>query len=312
MERIKKYESLLGKWKVKRKLGEDDLSAVYEVESEQFGYISKNAVKLITFKNEEISEGMKEAVILTKLQGREHILTMYDVFQFQKEDTTNIVVRMELLTSLEEYTKNRSVDSNFVVKMGIDLCKALEICESQKILHQDINPSNIFINKDGRFKLGGFYLAREADSYLLNDEEFESAYMPPEMFKKGMKIDKTVDIYSLGMVMYQLLNGGELPLMCRNQIVVQDAMGERIFAPEDRYERVWEVIEKACHFEKEQRYQSAMEMRKELEKIEIEEKINLKNIHDIEAIKSDIRWMKRNIQYLKNIKQDIEEGRKHF
>ena len=37
MERIKKYESLLGKWKVKRKLGEDDLSAVYEVESEQFG-----------------------------------------------------------------------------------------------------------------------------------------------------------------------------------------------------------------------------------------------------------------------------------
>lgn len=100
--------------------------------------------------------------------------------------------------------------------------------------------------------------------------------------------------------------------MCRNQIVVQDAMGERIFAPEDRYERVWEVIEKACHFEKEQRYQSAMEMRKELEKIEIEEKVNLKNIHDIEAIKSDIRWMKRNIQYLKNIKQDIEEGRKHF
>ena len=80
MERIKKYESLLGKWKVKRKLGEDDLSAVYEVESEQFGYISKNAVKLITFKNEEISEGMKEAVILTKLQGREHILSLIHIW----------------------------------------------------------------------------------------------------------------------------------------------------------------------------------------------------------------------------------------
>ncbi len=61
------------------------------------------------------------------MQGREHILTMYDVFQFQKEDTTNIVVRMELLTSLEEYTKNRSVDSNFVVKMGIDLSEAVLI-----------------------------------------------------------------------------------------------------------------------------------------------------------------------------------------
>lgn len=95
MERIKKYEPLWGKWTVKRIIGEGSFGAVYEVESEKFGNRSSCAVKLISFKNAEMLQGLsdgetlsseeleqlkieearknvREAVLMEKLQGRDH------------------------------------------------------------------------------------------------------------------------------------------------------------------------------------------------------------------------------------------------
>ena len=63
MERIKKYEPLWGKWTVKRIIGEGSFGAVYEVESEKFGNRSSCAVKLISFKNAEMLQGVKDGVV---------------------------------------------------------------------------------------------------------------------------------------------------------------------------------------------------------------------------------------------------------
>ena len=179
MERIKKYEPLWGKWKVKKKLGEGSFGAVYEVESQTVGNTSSCAVKLISFKNTEMLQGVKniatlsseelkeikmkeakknvrEAVLMEKLQGRDHIVTIYDYDIFPGDKVTDVIIRMELLVNMRDYVQNIKIDSAFVVKVGIDICKALEECEAEKIVHRDIKPDNIFANKNGSFKLGDF------------------------------------------------------------------------------------------------------------------------------------------------------------
>ena len=73
----------------------------------------------------------------------------------------DVLIRMELLTSLKEFsTKMTEAD---VVKLGIDICSALERCAQKNVFHRDIKPENIFINEFGEFKLGDFGIAKVAD-----------------------------------------------------------------------------------------------------------------------------------------------------
>lgn len=304
MERIKKYEPLWGKWKVKKKLGEGSFGAVYEVESQTVGNTSSCAVKFISFKNTEMLQGVKniatlsseelkevkmkeakknvrEAVLMEKLQGRDHIVTIYDYDIFPGEKVTDVIIRMELLINMRDYIRNIKIDSAFVVRLGIDICKALEECEAEKIVHRDIKPDNIFANKNGSFKLGDFGLSRKMSksaSFSLRKSAGTPLYMAPEAFGWGEKIDNQSDIYSLGMVMYQLANNGKLPFVndMENFEEVDEAIGKRvsgeeIVAPENIEEEVWSIIQKASRFKKEERYLNAYDMRKELEAIQNKE-----------------------------------------
>lgn len=67
---------------------------------------------------------------------------------------------MELLTPLLDYLNNNSISEREVLKIGIDICRALEVCNQKKIIHRDVKPENIFISSTGDFKLGDFGIAR--------------------------------------------------------------------------------------------------------------------------------------------------------
>ena len=314
MERIKKYEPLWGKWTVKRIIGEGSFGAVYEAESEKFGNRSFCAVKLISFKNAEMLQGVKdgetlsseeleqlkieearknvrEAVLMEKLQGRDHIVTIYDYDIFPGETTTDVIIRMELLTNLNDYMKQHTTDSesdlkSTVIKLGIDIGKALEDCEEEKIVHRDIKPDNIFVNKNRTFKLGDFGLSRKMSksaSFSLRKSAGTPLYMAPETFGWGSKTDYQSDIYSLGIVMYQLLNDGNIPFVSdmRDFTEVDNAIGrrldkEKILPPKYEHGALWKVLQKACEFEKKDRYQEAREFRKTLEKLKNESKVEQK------------------------------------
>ena len=298
MERIKKYEPLWGSWKVKRKIGEGSYGAVYEVKKTLLGNTSSSAVKLISFDNAEMLRGInvdetlsakeleglkleaakknvREAALMDKLPGRANIVTIYDYGIYSNEKTTDVIIRMELLTNLGEYTNTVKMDTDKVIKFGMDICKALEGCEKEKIIHRDIKPENIFVNKDGDFKLGDFGLSRKmnkSSSFSLRKSKGTLLYMPPEAFGWGQYVDHTSDIYSLGIVMYQLLNDGKIPFCTmKNNFEDEDsAIGKRLDGeafPPPAHEKgqLWEIIQKACQFNKEDRYQSAFEMKKELE-----------------------------------------------
>ena len=324
MERIKKYEPLWGKWTVKRIIGEGSFGAVYEVESEKFGNRSSCAVKLISFKNAEMLQGLsdgetlsseeleqlkieearknvREAVLMEKLQGRDHIVTIYDYDIFPGETTTDVIIRMELLTNLNNYMKQHTTDSesdlkSSVIKLGIDIGKALEDCEEEKIVHRDIKPDNIFVNKNRTFKLGDFGLSRKMNksaSFSLRKSAGTPLYMAPETFGWGNKTDYQSDIYSLGIVMYQLLNDGNIPFVSdmRDFIEVDNAIGrrldrEKILPPKYEDGELWKVLQKACEFEKKDRYQEAREFRKALEKLKNEIRVDQKQEHGVERNES--------------------------
>ena len=315
MERIKKYEPLWGKWVVKRIIGEGSFGAVYEVESEKFGNKSSCAVKLISFKNAEMLQGIsdgktlsseeleqlkieearknvREAVLMEKLQGRDHIVTIYDYDIFPVERTTDVIIRMELLTNLSDYVKAHKTDleknlKNLVIKLGVDIGKALEECEEEKIVHRDIKPDNIFVNKNGTFKLGDFGLSRKMSksaSFSLRKSAGTPLYMAPEALGWASKTDYQSDIYSLGMVMYQLLNGGNIPFVSDMQefsqidkAIEKRVEGEALPSPIYEDGILWKIVQKACWFKKEERYQRASEMRKELDILQNKENFQKEN-----------------------------------
>ena len=352
MERIKKYEPLWGKWTVKRIIGEGSFGAVYEVESEKFGNRSSCAVKLISFKNAEMLQGVKEgktlsneeleqlkieearknvreAVLMEKLQGRDHIVTIYDYDIFPGETTTDVIIRMELLTNLNDYMKQHTTDSesdlkSTVIKLGIDIGKALEDCEEEKIVHRDIKPDNIFVNKNKTFKLGDFGLSRKmskSTSFSLRKSAGTPLYMAPEALGWGRKVDTLSDLYSLGIVMYQLLNEKNIPFVSGtgdfdevDEAIEKRADGEEILPPEHESGQLWRIIQKVCQFKKEDRYQNAKEFRKGLEKLKIgvkeEKRENEKKNNDLEKeeILNKISRMQEELERLETEKRKIERN----
>lgn len=300
MDRIKKYEPLFGSWKVKKKIGEGSFGAVYEVEKSILGTTSYSAVKLISFSNTEMLRGIKlddtlseeqldtikietakksvrEASLMNKLQGRANIVTIYDFDIYPGENTTDVLIRMELLTNLKDYMSETKGSKDLVVKLGIDICRALEGCEEEKIVHRDIKPENIFVNKDGDFKLGDFGLSRKMNksaSMSLRKSKGTPLYMPPEAFGWGQQVDLTSDIYSLGIVLYEMLNDGKVPFVTEkgdfddeDNAIGRRLEGEKMNPPVYEAGDLWKIIQKACQFEKEERYKSATMMRNDLEQL---------------------------------------------
>ena len=143
------------------------------------------------------------------------------------------------------------------------VCDALQYAHDQGIVHRDIKPENILIDKSGRVKIADFGLAKiigleREDVTLTNagDRMGTPAYMAPEQFERPAEVDHRADIYSLGVVFYQMLTG-ELPL-------------GRFPAPSRKVRvdvRLDEVVLRALEKEPELRFQQASEVKTQVENI---------------------------------------------
>ena len=179
-------------------------------------------------------------------------------------------IQMEYLTDLLSFMDQEGpLDETEVIRLGIELCRALEVCHRQGILHRDIKPGNILVSKNGEFKLGDFGVAREWVDASMTIVGTRS-YLAPEAVK-FMPYDKRADIYSLGMVLYYLSNDRHLPFS--DIIDADERMQKRVFGtarlpePCRAFEGMRFVIAKACAYDPEERYQSAAQLRQALEKV---------------------------------------------
>ena len=294
--------SVWPEWKITEKIGEGSFGKVYKACRSEQGTTFYSAIKVITIPsnpgelssvrsespNEQsvkeyfqglVDECIQEVSTMEYFRGNSHVVSVedYKVVEYLDDIGWDIYIRMEYLTSFMEYCAGRALSEDDVLRLGIDLCKALEYCQCQNIIHRDIKPENIFVSRFGEFKLGDFGIARELERTMSGlSKKGTYSYMAPEMYK-GEAYDSRVDIYSLGIVLYKLRNHNRLPFISLEKQLItyrdkENALnkrmaGEKLPRPAEAGDAFAEVILKACAFDREERYANAEEFREVLERV---------------------------------------------
>ena len=162
---------VLGNWTLVKLLGQGSFGKVFEAEREDFGTVYKSAIKIITvpYSDSEIvsarAEGLTETEIekyfgsvvrevvgefelMSRLKGTANVVSYEDhsVIRHTEGIGWDVIIRMELLTPMLEHMSCNSMTRMDVIQLGIDICKALELCQRYNIIHRDIKPENIFVN----------------------------------------------------------------------------------------------------------------------------------------------------------------------
>ena len=297
----KKYEPVFGSWKIVREIGEGSFGKVFEIEREDFGRTYKAALKAVTIPQSQseiksamadgmdqesvttyfrgfVEEIVDEFAIMSQLKGHSNVVSYEDhvVVQHDHDIGWDILIRMELLTPLVDYVQQHTLSTDEVVKLGIDMCKALEACRYCHIIHRDIKPENIFVSQLGDYKLGDFGIAKTVEKTMGGlSKKGTYTYMAPEVYK-GEEYGPSVDIYSLGIVLYRYLNNNRTPFLNLDTVptykekeksIIRRINGEELPVPANADEYLGKIILKACAYKPEDRYASPTEMREDLEAI---------------------------------------------
>lgn len=228
---------------------------------------------------EQVKEIVREFELMHQFRGVTNIVSFEDHLVIQNDDGIGwrILIRMELLKTLPDWFMTNSMTDEDVKRLGIDICQALKMCARKNIVHRDIKPQNIFANDFDDFKLGDFGVARVMEHTTRATKIGTYSYMAPEVYN-GKPYNYVSDIYSLGMVLYWLLNERRLPFLplppavptpsMNNEAQMRRLNGEAVPAPKYGSEELKAVVLKACAFDPADRYSSAEEFEKELRKAE--------------------------------------------
>ncbi len=248
-----------------------------EVDSLRSEGLDMNATR--TYLQGIVNDFVSEIQLMESLKGVQNIVSVEDYKVVEKTDEIgwDIYIRMELLTPFNTYLGGKTLSEEEVIKLGCDICTALEICGKRNIIHRDIKPENIFINDFGYFKLGDFGIARKMENLtggLSSKGTFN--YMAPEVANSS-EYDARVDTYSLGIVLYRLLNNNRLPFLDtekqllnpneRKQAVERRIRGEELPVPCNASPAMANLILRACAFDPAMRFVSATEMKQALESV---------------------------------------------
>lgn len=295
---MENLQSSLPGWEIVRCIGSGSSGKVYEVKKkDEYGGDFHCALKVISVPGtqkeydemlgtmsefamraklrEKVEEISSEYRLLGNLRGHPNIVNCEDQMIIPHENDLgwDIYIRMELLQSLPDYVRENGMTVENVIKLGSDMCSALEQCRENNIIHRDIKPQNIFVSRYGVFKLGDFGVAKASTIRTSADKVGTYSYMAPEVYK-GKGYDDRVDIYSLGMVLYWLLNerrGPFLPMPPQTPTAEQisDAQirrfrGESLPQPKNGSAALKKVVMTACSYKIADRYAGPAELKRAL------------------------------------------------
>ncbi len=279
-------------WKIVRRLGGGSFGSVYEIERDLLGTTEHAAVKIITVPHDmseynelsasgfdlesinsrfyaDLGDIANEYSLMAALKGNANIIHCEDI-QYQKNENGigySLFIRMELLRTMTEVIGTQPDDVT-VIKVGTDLCNALSACRRHNIIHRDIKPGNILIARDGTCKLGDFGVSKTTDRTAGGTKTGTYGFMAPEVYN-SRPYNASVDIYSLGMVLYWMLNrrtGPFLPLppQLPSAREVDEAKQKRFSGtplppPADGSEALRQVVLKATAYDPAARFQTPEE-----------------------------------------------------
>ncbi len=296
---ISELEKKFDEWKIGEKVGRGSggSTIVYAIERKNLNFVEKDVLKVIPLLAENVGfsrmnevsranyvaqktelrgKAEEEVSLMNKLKTSNYIVTYQD-FKFLDildENATSFVlaIRMHTYESLSAIIQTKEISQADIVKIGIDICCALEACAQYGIIHRDIKPENIFFDGD-QYRLGDFGISRIIErGNLAHTNQGTPQFAAPEQFTNMMSAegyDSRVDIYSLGLSLYYLANGQKLPfkdkLKGSDMYLKMRVTGAEI-PPVDGIEpELNRIMLKACEHSADKRYQTPSEMKSDLQ-----------------------------------------------
>lgn len=273
MAKMIKLPADLRDWKVTSFVGEDNGCEVYKVSRKIDKNTAQNAILRHAFigknnYNDERAEYFaEEADFIESVKNLDGVSNYLDVYvqDNQNKETCDLYIFTEELTSLDELMKTKTFAEDEVVDFGIQMSSLLETLETKNIFHGNISPKNIFVTADGKYKIGGF-----TDFEGKIDDK---SYIAPEVFRQE-NVDYTTDIYSVGIIMYAMCNGGKIPFendSCdRDSACKERFSGKAVAAPSEGDEKLKSVIVIACQPDNANRWKNAGNIKNALTSIKAE------------------------------------------
>lgn len=328
------FDPVFNNWFTGKCIGNGTDGRVYEISREIYGKTQKSILKTIRISGNrseckgfnsmsDISENYhgddflkiidditSNIDTIREVDGGKHFVKYeeWDVRDTSDNKGKIILIRLEEMRSLSSLLEKFSFTSDETLRLGISLCKSLCRCRDFGYVYPNLKPENILFDRKGVCKLGDFgsfsSLEPAKSSVAYKRTEY---YMAPEFIKTG-KINCTCDTYSLGLVLYMLLNRGRLPF-CEPYPMDVTVNGlnrskeNRINAlpmpkPETGSEALFRIIQKACACKVEDRYLSPKQMLADL-KAALQNKTNDEIVYDdIYSVSGDAEAADDNEDYV--------------
>lgn len=259
---IHQLAPLFPKLQIEKLIGAGGMGAVYQ--ARQTGLDRIVALKILP---EELAKDVKFAMRFTReartLAKLNHP-NIVSVFEFGSvEDTFYFLMEFVQGTTLRDVVQGQTLAPEQALAIIPHLCDALQYAHDQGVIHRDIKPENILMGTDGSVKIADFGLSRilgseEQPGMLTGTHQVMGTprYMAPEQFEGTRSVDHRADIYSLGVVFYEMLTG-ELPI-------------GRFAAPSQKVQidvRLDEVVLRTLEKEPQKRYQFASHIKSDVQSI---------------------------------------------
>ncbi len=252
------------------------MGVVYEA----FDPVIKRALAIKTIRRELIQGGESGTAAVGRFRneaqaaGRLMHPGIAAVYEYGEDEQCSFIA-MEYVAgnSLREYiSRGTRFPEEDVLSIMVQLLEALEHAHFQGVWHRDIKPANLIITRAGRLKVADFGVARIESMGLTLDGSVigTPGYMAPEQYS-GDSIDRRVDIYAAGVVMYQLI-AGRLPFAGTAEAVMYKTLTEAPLPPSqhegaERFERFDPMVLRALAKEPDARYASAEDFRRDLAEV---------------------------------------------
>jgi serine/threonine-protein kinase len=261
-----------GRYRIQRKLGAGGMADVYLAEDQELG--RRVAIKILNGRHandDQFIERFRREAKNAAALNHPNIVSIYD--RGEAEDTYYIAMEFLDGRTLKELIVSRgAAPVNVAIEYARQILSALRFAHRHGIVHRDIKPHNVLVDSDGRVKVTDFGIARAGTSQMTEAGSIvgTAQYLSPEQARGG-EVDPRSDLYSLGVVLYELLTGktpfdGETP--------VEIAMKHLSNAPKppsklrpDIPRELDMVVMRALAKNPDDRYQSADEMEADLERV---------------------------------------------